>query len=540
MDDTYKILRARCARLILDLGLEKHHQHFTLPLSRYIMAIPYAIPVNTIILGERPYRTDIFPYVAPAMAYRKECEVTPSVHFLAMDISNSSDIEYKEALEWFRDSWKYLRDGICILNVCTLYKFIDVHSERERVVLEEFIRDIIEVSLRVSYTTVRIYAMGKPAQHSANRIRSSIGNYRPKNSPAISTVVVHSCDNPASLIHREGDKWSPDITLKSPVVSRRLAGLIRSTRDSLVLTEADYLEMASNPGSDHSRLVSASQKLGDSFELIEKYFKENTGAQIERNEELFGRAAKEMKEFIIALQSARVQAIFAGVGEPSGTTKPAYISHRQSYNPTRYSRGGSTRVPSVASSTQAANIGILEPDYGSSSEEEKSNKNSTPEKETVKSKAPSTDLMPPPKRSSTRSRTSGTFSSASSAPSRRTSSVAINIISEEESDSGPSDTPKVATISIEEANDMSYVTDFLENSGAHDLDNAVIEFISENSRMKVATYDIVKDLLKVIRTTHKDPSQMSIMDALGYGDTGIVDMSSDIIQWINRNCLKSS
>ncbi len=69
-----------------------------------------------------PYATNIFPYAASAMSYDPDIQrdPTPSVKYMAEDVSSRSELGYEVVRDWFRDSWKYLHHGTVVLNTCNL------------------------------------------------------------------------------------------------------------------------------------------------------------------------------------------------------------------------------------------------------------------------------------------------------------------------------------------------------------------------------------------------------------------------------------
>jgi len=75
------------------------------------------------------------------------------------------------------------------------------------------------------------------------------------------------------------------------------AGVIRDTlKTSKHLDFRDYYIMASDY--ELTRVINTSANTADVFSDIGAYFKRpGSGKTVERNDELFGRAAKQMKEF---------------------------------------------------------------------------------------------------------------------------------------------------------------------------------------------------------------------------------------------------
>jgi len=534
-----EILKNRCRDLIIKIRLHESDKYASQPLTRYILSIPCCIPVEHIILAERPYSTNIFPYAASAMSYDADLDMdtTPIVHFLALDISNASDLSYDTCRDWFRDSWKYLNKGILLLNVCTTYAFMDNRSEKERVAMEEFVRDIISVSLKVSDRKIHIYALGNPARHSAGRIRSSIVESKNR-------VSIHDCKNPAGFKHRTGDIMSPDFTMGYKSVTKLFTRLIADTiKSNKVLSEDDYFKMASGEA-DYNRLKEKSISSGDSFKEIAAYFKANTGKMVERNDELFDRAAEEMRQFVLALSAAKVKLLFSHISEPQGTSKPAYFNQRPSYNKANYSRGSSSKA-SVQTPGKKQSIGFADDDAPAEQPEAESNAGESAGTGSVIN----TPQTPTPQTPTPMRRPYAGSAAGMSSATRRTISVGFADDSDEEpvkTTASKMESLKVSgntdfnvNISDDELRDLSIVSDFIDPSNEqYDVEPAVIEFIQESVRTKRAMSDISKELITIIRDTHNNPDERSISNALGYDDD-IQNMASPIMQWVLKNVLKS-
>ncbi|KAL9122215.1 MAG: hypothetical protein Q9187_001232 [Circinaria calcarea] len=487
--------------------------------------------------GERPYGTSIFPYAASALSYDSDVQrdPTPSVHFLALEISSRSALEYNTIRDWFRDSWKYLQYGILALNICTLRKFMDTDSEYEISKLNEFIRDIINVSLRVSSKKIQIYALGNPASHSASRIRSSVSGSK-------KLVQIHRCRNPAALQHHTSDLRSHKNTILKSHACKALSGLITETFCSTKLLEPrDFFRMSSGMSSDHAKLISASKSMSGTFGEIESYFKRTGGGKtIEKDEDLFRKAREEMSQFVLALQGTRIQLLFASVQEPGSTAKNAYYNTRQDYNKAKYNTGSSSKAASNTTPGRKTSIGFAS--SGDPDEQEGSTSKDSPITDTfvptppvsgVGSDAGSTVSTPPIKMRKSASVTQ-------SIASKRSTSVPIgfadDITEETELPEPPlkPDTRSESLMTADEVADMSYVSDFLEGDEGVGVEDFVKAFIGEAVRTKQALALPAQEVLKIIRDSRLNPKLRTIESSLGYVD-GIVDMPSPIMQWIRKH-----
>lgn len=517
MEKARRALRERCKNLLAKVAVLQSEVYAAIPLSRYILSIPYALPIEHLILAERPYRTNIFPCAASAMSYDPHySDVTPAVHFLALDISNANtDISYLIACNWFRDSWKYLTCGVVLLNVCTTYGFMENESERERVYMEEFIRDMLLMSLLISETKIHIYALGSPARHSASRMRSSLHSFK-------SLIVIHECKNPASFKHRLGDSMSPKFTLGSKAVTKLLSSIVRTTFNCRKeLTENSYMSMASGvPELD--RVVERGNNVRDSFKEITAFFKSSNEVSVDKNDKIFSRAAEEMQEFIFAMSDMKIRTLFLNEREPKGTSKPAYFGHRTAYNSSNYSRGSSSRVSSTPVSGRKQKLSFGDDEV-------------LEENETREEYIPTTAPITP--------QTLTTFAphrdTIVTSKSNRSVSIGFGDTSDTDIETPPTPSgPGQSNVQMSrrEIEDMSQVSDFIDPANnSSTIDPAITEFIQEAIRAGRAVNNPAKELLSIVREIHMNTSAPSVAKCIGYEDTSDPDVTSNIMQWVLKN-----
>ncbi len=522
MEDIINVLKDRCRDLITKINILQQERYVSLPLARYILSIPYMLPVKHIFLAERPYATDIFPYAASAMSYDayRNIDTTPIVHFLALDISNGSDLSYETCRQWFRDSWKYLNSGVLLLNVCTTYGFMDNRSEKERVAMEEFIRDMIWISLKLCDTKIHIYALGNPAQHSAGRIRSSITANKIR-------VVIHGCKNPAVFKLKLGDTMSPNFTIGAKSITKLFTGIIKATLDlNNPLSEEDCFKMASGGSNDLGKVQK--HLTGDVFQEVSDYFKSNTGPMIERNDELFSRLAQEVRELNIAFSSVRIQALFAKINEPQGTSKPAYFNKRTTYNAGNYSKGSSSRA-SVKTPGKKQSIGFADDDDTPEEPVTQSTNTGSESNASTPRTTGFTQSAPTPQTPSPMPKYASSNAGLSSATRRTTH---IGFIDESDSEEPESKDFNV-NLTVDELQDLSMVLDFIDPASEnYTIEPAVIEFIQETIRTKKAANECSREIVTIIRETRSDSKLRSVANALGMDDMSIQDVSSPVMQWI--------
>lgn len=531
MSTIYDIARQKALELLDNIGLLKHQSHYSLQLSRYILGIPLALPLQHVILGERPYATDIHPHVSSAMSFDPDAtDNTPSVHFLALGISNTHDISYETVYEWFRDSWKYLTHGIVVLNVCSISRFNTNESEYERVAMEVFLREMIHLSRIMGGTKIHIYPMGNPARHSSNRIRSSIKN-------AGKFVTVHGMANPAQYQHKCSDQWSREFTLDSKAATKLLYNIVSNTYTSdRILTFRHYDIIVRNMTDERDELKTRLSSFADVFDEAEKYFRSPAGKKVEdSNADLFKRIAAESRSLLSALSQKKITLLFQEMSEPPSASKPSYYSKRQDYNKKSY-RGG---TKSYASSTASTGKKIR---MAGDSDEEDAPTPSTPTP-APSTPAPSTPMKTPGSVGNTPSSHSAARSVTSSTSYMGKHNTIPEDSSEDEGDAPPpAKTPTMKSPAIgstddtditpEEATDMSFVADFLGETEEYKIPPTYAEFLTNANVSKKASTDVAMEVLSIIRRARSDPNQRSIQNALGYDGMGIQDMSSEIMQWI--------
>ncbi|KHN93679.1 uncharacterized protein MAM_08427 [Metarhizium album ARSEF 1941] len=322
---------------------------------------------------------------------------------------------------------------------------------------------------------------------------------------------------------------SPSFTIGAKSLTRLLAGLIKSTSDcNNLLTEEDYFKMATEDP-DYRKLINRSASTGESFKAISSYFKANTGKTVERNEELFERAAQEMKEFVLALSALKVKTLFAQLNEPPSTSKPAYFNRRTDYNRNQYSRGSSSKA-SVQTPSKRQSIGFADDD----TPQEQSTQGSTAESNSSVS-TPRTSNVP---RTPNNPRYAGSIAGQSSAT-RRTTNIGFaddddDTIPEEPEAAGPSSDFNT-NIDENEIQDLSYIADFVDPANEeYNIEPAIIEFLQESIRTRRAMTPTSKEVVTIIRETRSNPEQRSIANALGM-EGGIIDMPHPIMQWVLKN-----
>lgn len=555
--------------LIRELGLlDRPDVNFSIPLIRYISASCMALPVKTIVLVERPYRTTIHPYASSAMSYDlyKNPDPTPSTAAMATDMKNKLGTDWQEVESWFRDSWMFIKSGVFLINVCCFEEFMG-NSLNERVSVERFVRDMIVTSYNMSGIVVELVALGNPAISSSNRIRSSIADRKAK-------LKVHRGINPAGVRHKFGDLTSPQITIGSTELTRALYRAI--TRSQLIpkCEPEDYDRMTTlKQANVKSRLLSAHRDFDEDMEHVAQFFK--NGGKYEgpvSDEQVFVSLRKSTSRFMEVLIEERVVVMLAGLKENDNTAKGAYSSGHRDYQPRPYKVGSSSEVSGVSKSKPtpvAQKAKWLDEDESATETTP-----DTPSKPPAPIRTPSSQVnvaktpapQTPKQNPISVPGTGGRSVSGQSTMSNTRSTTKLKFI-EEESDTEPAqlslenekpdlaltaeldevdqlETPVKAThrptspvtMSEEEGGAMNIIGEFLHGSSMrYGVSPSVVEEINEAASNGRASSDISKKVLEVVKRVNAS-GESSIEEDLGFVD-GEVRLDSPIMKllltWAN-------
>jgi hypothetical protein len=243
-------VRIACARLICELGIERNREcPYFLPYSNYVMSWCDHIPINTIIIGQNPYPTDVYPEYGSAFAYdQKKSPYQKSVDVLAKDIHNYDSTDANVSTECFRDSWKLLDIGVILINE-TVYDKIYGGKENTRAIKEmgaqcRALEVVIAESYFLGQSTLSCIGMGIPAACMTSIIRS----WYPKD---LFEMRIITCRNPAA--RDIGDMPSREITLGKTAVSKILSSIVES-----------YTRMPSKSSAQEKRRQQNAKSLKDS------------------------------------------------------------------------------------------------------------------------------------------------------------------------------------------------------------------------------------------------------------------------------------
>lgn len=269
------LFELECRRYLAEVGLLRNlNKVYAASVAMYILCTAIALPVKTIIVGERPYSTDIHPTVSSAMSYDpSKTRPTPSTMGVAMDLRVTLGCKQVEVERWFRDSWMYLSSGTVVVN-CTLFtNYSSSHSASETVPFQRWIRSMIECSCMISLSKVDIICMGVPSQNVVDSMLRSMGKLR-----SVASKKVYP--NPAVWAKRGVcDTRSQGYTFGKKGTSQSILAAIVRSHNYVPLTVEDYIShMSQNPPKqvhEVGRLLEKSRTLVEEMEDAYKTLESN-------------------------------------------------------------------------------------------------------------------------------------------------------------------------------------------------------------------------------------------------------------------------
>jgi len=338
-----KVVELESRRYLCDAGLlENRHRHFSMRVARYVLCSYICLPVKTIIVGERPYSTDIHPDVSSAMSYDPEkSRPTPSTTGLARDLSANFGTKYVEIETWFRDSWKHLASGVLIVNCSLFVQFSSSYSLSETVPFQRWMRSILDVSIAMSESKIDVVCMGVPSRNVVDSALRSIGMER-------SRVNKMSCSNPAAIMKsRAGDLASLDRTLCKKNVSKAILAAVERSRTFVPLTLQDYFSeickdmSAQVPQAD--RLIHAANSVA--LEMEDAYKELEGNHRLPSVKEAVNSFVAAIIEYRDAVLKDLVASSIASIGDNSGKVgKATEWGSKKPWKKTAASVGASSRM----------------------------------------------------------------------------------------------------------------------------------------------------------------------------------------------------
>lgn len=525
----------RSVLLCIKLRLYETQSHISAPLARYIEGSHMALPAKTIVLVERPYRTNILPFVASAMSYDviKNPDPTPSTAVLATDMKNILDTDWVEIESWFRDSWMHIKSGVFLINVCCFEAFME-NSLYERVSVCEFVRDMIEVSYTMSREVIELVALGNPAVSCADRIRNSIPERSKK-------VKVSRGPNPAGLRHRFGDLASPTLTLGKKPVTKALYKAVTRSQQYAITTLEEYCNMSSSKssvGDDGKNFIA-------DLERVEQFFK--SGGKYQgpvSDEDVFKSLRISAKKFIDTLTNERVTAALVDWRETGNSAKGAYKSSNRGYEPKSYNKGAS----SEKSSTQSPRPFTATPSKGKFAEDDEAvpvNVDDQASSSTVPMDTPAS--TPTVEQMRTPTKQGGGPAPAPSNYSARSSSKGVKMmfledIGEDEvpTEGSVLDDPALSSrddtttnVTKDEFKVVELVDDFIRTSNEYNISPMFMEDVAEFTRTRRAANSNSVELLHSVREVVKN-SKWNVESDLGFVD-GKLNSSNPVVQLILKH-----
>lgn len=212
--------------------------HYFPNIVRYLMLIQSCGRPSLFILVERPYKTDIHPYIFSAMSYDPEKSgPTPSTEGLARMICASTGADKTEIEEWFRDSWLYLSSGVVLLNVLVDGDLNNARSHYQKVVFQVMMRDLLRRYLQEDGPKIHVVTMGQRVEETTKQILSSVGRGR-------SNIRVIIMCSPGVYMRCENDTKSQLLTVENRTALTLLLKHLIATKmsGSTAANEVDSLK----------------------------------------------------------------------------------------------------------------------------------------------------------------------------------------------------------------------------------------------------------------------------------------------------------
>ena len=250
--------------------LDNLDKHYSVPVLRYIMSSYVSIPLRAILVGERPYVSDIHPPVSSAMSYDPlRSPPTPSTIGISTDVSSCTGIGKVTVEEWARSGWKYLLSGVLIVNCMTFVQFSSSRSQSETIPFQRWIQAMIDCSIQAGGGKIDIVQMGVPASNVIDSVVRSMGVDK-------KWIRKHSYPNPAAISKgRVGDKGSRKSTFGKPGVSLTISNIIRYCLDRETLSLREYTAILTyNMSSQNKEISSVMSSLNNLTYAVEDIYKD--------------------------------------------------------------------------------------------------------------------------------------------------------------------------------------------------------------------------------------------------------------------------
>lgn len=384
------LLDLESARYIAGIGiLQDNAKRYSVPLSAYVMCCSMALPVKTIMVGERPYATDIHPPISSAMSYDlSKCRPTPSTVGAANDLNRNTGYPYTKGEAWFRDSWKYLRSGVVVVNCTVVFPYTSSYSTSETVLFQRWLRCIIECSSTITDSPVDVICMGVPAQNIVDATLSSMDKHK-------GVVRKKTYPNPASWVKRShGDTRSLTYTFgKKGTCTSILSAIHRSTLYP-PLEVQDYIEYMSKPVPSQllgvTRLMEKGKSLVDQIE--EAYAELDSNHKVPALTEAYEEFSKALVSYRDSVLYDIVRASVSQSQQEKKIGKNTEWGSKAPWSKPPASVGESTRMSTVPEDTggveQAFDDGEVVPFADESPEPEQKPQEKPRKKKVIKKKVP--------------------------------------------------------------------------------------------------------------------------------------------------------
>lgn len=348
MEDRHRLLFELASRRYLsEVQLTGNlERNYSIKVAVYILCCHMALPVKTLIVGERPYSTDIHPPVSSAMSYDERLsKPTPSTLGVASDLCNSLGCVLLEVERWIRDGWKHLGSGTVLVN-CTLFKpYTSPYGINETIPFQRWMRCMLECSISMSNSKIDVICMGVPAQNVVEQALGSMGSNR-------KFVSKKIYPNPAiwSKMSR-GDTGSRGVTFERKGTSISILSAIKRSENCRPFTIQDYLSTMSGKQPTQlrhfDRVISTGGKFTDEIEDVFKELeKEQRAATVK---ELWKSFSDAMLAYRDSMLIDMVSNAVSTSGDISGKVgRATEWGSKKPWNKSAPSVGASTKMSTVS------------------------------------------------------------------------------------------------------------------------------------------------------------------------------------------------
>lgn len=175
---------------------------YAIPFIRYLFVCNAMKDIRIIVIGQDPYRKDIYPYYGAAFSYdiNKSGSDTPSVNMIYDSIMHfypKCEISKSSIIKTYSDCYDLSRQGVIFINASYTSKEQSPEKIHELINVVTYLRDLVLKVSSQSSDKIRVIAMGNLAQQAGSMLVSSL------NQDMKCRMELKQCVNPAALARME-------------------------------------------------------------------------------------------------------------------------------------------------------------------------------------------------------------------------------------------------------------------------------------------------------------------------------------------------